>query len=603
MSDPRTPPRRTSSASRMSEGYRILLVSVATLAVVSITAAGLAMGVLYRATFEQHRERLVRIVQHRSRILGAVAEFDTKLNKRGLWKSGEPTEVGQILEVYKSFSTFGETGEFTIARLEADQIVWLLSSRDREVTGLSSASLEPEWGQPMRRALQGSAGTMVGVDYRGEKVLAAFEPVPEIGVGIVAKIDLAEIREPFVRAGMLAAGIVLVVVSFGIALTLRLASPLVRRLEERVTERTTQLATANWSLRNEIREREQTEVQLRRMSNVFMGAAAPILIQDDSGRVIDLNAEAERSYGWTREELLGQSIDALVPPEFRLQHRQFARRCLRGERVRNVESWRLTKAGEWIPVLLTFSLLPDSHGGVGGVATIAKDLTQQKRLEEQLRMAAAEATVAEERERRKLALDLHDGVGQLLGLTSMKLGALRTAVADFGLGSKVREIERVVAEVQQRASSLVFQLSPPILHDVGLVAATHWLAEDMGKRFGLEVTVDDEGEAPRLDDTTRITLFRAVSELLTNVAKHAGTKEAHVHFGSRNGAIHITVEDQGIGFDPASRMSGFGLFSIGERLSHLGGSAHVDSAPGKGTTVLLTLPASSWDDEEERASP
>jgi signal transduction histidine kinase len=265
-----------------------------------------------------------------------------------------------------------------------------------------------------------------------------------------------------------------------------------------------------------------------------------------------------------------------------------------------VEGWRLTKAGDWIPVLLTFSLLPETDGGLGGIATIAKDLTQQKRLEEQLRAAAAEATVAEERERRKLAIDLHDGVGQLLGLTSMKLGALRTSVAGLGLVAEVREIERVVVEVQQRASSLVFQLSPPILHDVGLVAATHWLAEDMKERFGLGVTVEDEGERHSLDDTTRITLFRAVSELLTNVAKHAGTSEAHVHLGWRNGTITISVEDQGVGFDPAAPISGYGLFSIGERLSHLGGSAHVDSAPGKGTRILLTVPFSFLDAEDER---
>ena len=105
--------------------------------------------------------------------------------------------------------------------------------------------------------------------------------------------------------------------------------------------------------------------------------------------------------------------------------------------------------------------------------------------------------------------------------------------------------------MQRRTSSLVFQLSPPTLHDVGLVAAAQSLAEDMQRRFGLHVTLEEDGERQSLDETSRITLFRALSELLVNVAKHAETEDADVRFAWQDRLIEITIEDDGVGFDAA----------------------------------------------------
>jgi signal transduction histidine kinase len=255
-----------------------------------------------------------------------------------------------------------------------------------------------------------------------------------------------------------------------------------------------------------------------------------------------------------------------------------------------------------IPVLLTLSLLTDEEGKSAGIVTIAKDLTEQKRLEEQLRAASAEATMAEERERRKLAVDLHDGVGQLLGLASMKLGALRTSVEAFGLDPEVRELEQILIEVQRCASSLVFQLSPPTLHDVGLVAAAHSLADNMQRRYGLHVSLEEEGERRLVDEPTRIALFRALSELLVNVAKHAETAEADVRFGWRDGAVEVTIEDKGAGFDAEAPTTGYGLFSIRERMNRLGGRIEVHSSPGKGSRIVLTAPATSADQGRDTRS-
>ena len=464
----------------MSERGRILLLSMAILVIVSVLAATLAIAALYQMTFEQHRDRLVRMVLHRAGILKTVTAFDAEVHEGEIGGVAGATEVSRLIEVYKHFATFGDTGEFALARLAGDQIVWLLRSRQDDATQLSSTIFDSQAGQPMQRALNGESGTMVGLDYRGKRVLAAYEPVPELGWGAVAKIDIAEIREPFVHAEGIAAGITLILVAAGVGLNLRLTLPLVQRIEARVAQRTAELSEANQSLQKEISER--------------------------------------------------------------------------------------------------------------------------KRLEEELRAAASEATMAEERERRKLAVDLHDGVGQLLGLASMKLGALRTSIESFGLAPEVRELEQIVIEVQRCSSSLVFQLSPPTLHDVGLVAAAHSLAEDMQRRFGLHVTVEENGERQLLDEATRTTLFRALSELLVNVAKHAETGDADIRFAWQDRLVEITIEDDGAGFDPSAATSGYGLFSIRERLTRLGGSAEIESSPGKGTRTVLAAPIAAAEEERDTGS-
>jgi signal transduction histidine kinase len=125
---------------------------------------------------------------------------------------------------------------------------------------------------------------------------------------------------------------------------------------------------------------------------------------------------------------------------------------------------------------------------------------------------------------------------------------------------------------------------------VGLVAALQWLANDMERRYGLQVKVEDEGECVQLDEATRISLFRSVNELLVNVAKHAKVDHAVVRVSYWVGDIAIVVEDQGVGFDSSSNASEYGLFSVRERLHHLGGILTIASKRGEGTKVTLSAP-------------
>jgi hypothetical protein len=203
---------------------------------VSLSAASIAMYVLYRAAFEGHKARLQEVVLSRARLIEAVGRFDARFSGGGFPGGAREATLSQVVEAHENFPGFGETGEFTLARREGDEIVWLLRHRHGDLEAPSPIPLATELAEPMRRALRGESGTIVGLDYRGAEVLAAYEFIAELGWGVVAKIDVREIREPFLRAGLLVAGMALLVIGVGVGFILRVTAPLIRRLEARTDE-------------------------------------------------------------------------------------------------------------------------------------------------------------------------------------------------------------------------------------------------------------------------------------------------------------------------------------------------------------------------------
>jgi len=224
-----------------------------------------------------------------------------------------------------------------------------------------------------------------------------------------------------------------------------------------------------------------------------------------------------------------------------------------------------------------------------------RDVTKQRQVEvdirayqERLQSMSFDAVVTEEQERRRIAIDLHDRLGQALALAQIKLTSVRgELVGDIRsqVDGAVGLLEQAIAD----ARGLIFELSPPILYDLGLKAALGWLADDLEKRHGLKVEVNDDGEDKPLDDAAKAVIFRAVRELLMNVLKHAQSTEAKVSLHLSEGQVRIDVEDRGVGFElgasaGASGGQGFGLLSVREQIARLGGQ------------LLLASPC-------ERASP
>ncbi|HEX5000395.1 MAG TPA: PAS domain-containing sensor histidine kinase [Terriglobia bacterium] len=226
---------------------------------------------------------------------------------------------------------------------------------------------------------------------------------------------------------------------------------------------------------------------------------------------------------------------------------------------------------------------------------VARDVSQRRETERQLdqyrkdlRTMSLELMLAEERERQRLAQDLHDGLGQTLFTARLKL-------AEAGISGPVAQsLSAILEDIAKTVNTLTFELSPPILRLLGLGPAVRWLADDMKARYGLAVQVDGGNGPLPLGEDTAMVVFRIVRELLINVAKHAGVKLAMVSI-RKGSSLKITVEDSGAGFDVTARSLSvegghFGLFSVRERLEYIGGAFKIESAPGAGTRASLTVP-------------
>ncbi len=211
----------------------------------------------------------------------------------------------------------------------------------------------------------------------------------------------------------------------------------------------------------------------------------------------------------------------------------------------------------------------------------------------QLQALAADLEAAEDRERRQIARDLHDDLGQTLAAARIKLSSLSGGTA-AEIQSRAEEIGQLIDGASAAIRSLATQLAPTVLHELGLTAALEWLGEEIGRTFGLGINIVDDGSQKPLTQEARSILYRAVRELLINVAKHAQTPEASVELESDGQRILIRVSDSGVGYEPESTGTAnprrLGLVNIRERLSLIGGTLQVRSQPGRGTTAVLSAP-------------
>ena len=339
-----------------------------------------------------------------------------------------------------------------------------------------------------------------------------------------------------------------------------------------------------------VQEELRQRTQLQRA--VLDATLAGIVTIDDSGTIESANPAVETIFGYATDELIGRNVKMLMPAPYHDEHDGYLARHRRTGQKRIIGAGRevrgLRKDASEFRVHLTVKEL--QQGGRPIFVGFLHDLTGEEHLESQLRDMAQQSALAESRERRRLAEDLHDGLGQILALAKVKLGMLRAGRRTATSNPGIEEIEQLLSEAHEAATSLTFQLSSPVLHDLGLVAGAQWLAEDVGRRFGICVEIEDDGEPKPLAEEVQLTLFRSLRELLINVAKHAKSGEAHVRIWRKAGFIHITVEDEGVGFDPDSTRHGFGLFSALQRLQHVGGGLRIESVPGDGTRIHMSAP-------------
>jgi PAS domain S-box-containing protein len=338
------------------------------------------------------------------------------------------------------------------------------------------------------------------------------------------------------------------------------------------------------------------------------GAQDMIAVMSEEGAIVEVNRAWEQAMGVPREQAKGRRPADFAPESVRnAREAEYTAFIARGGVDTPPPVPVRQPDGSVIQVEATRSLV-DVGGGKRLVLFIGRDVTERLRLAEQLHEAQIEsekwremarqvvfdATVAEERQRRRIAVDLHDRIGQQLALAKISLASVREGLPG-GPRSAVENAAVLLAQTIDDTRSLAFDLSPPVLYDLGLKEALCWLAEDVEQRHGMKLEVADDGTEKPLDDASKAILFRAVRELIMNVLKHAHAKVTKVSLGRMGDQVQVVVEDDGIGFDVQAWTQGrtggsFGLLSIHEQIACLAGTLSVESAPAEGTCVSLCIP-------------
>jgi PAS domain-containing protein len=236
-------------------GSVLLLIVIMTAVSCSIGIA--AIGLLYHAAFTEESLRLVEIVKSRASLIEAISRFSEN-HRRDYPKGLRAATLSQIKDAHAAYEGFGKTGEFTLAERQANSIQFILPFRHAGSDTPTRIPLQSNLAEPMRQALAGRSGTLIGLDYRGAKVLAAYEPVPILDLGIVAKIDLAEIHAPFLRAGGIVITTGVLLVSVGMMLFFRVTTPMLQRITDS-EERFRSISTAAQDVIIMINDRDQIE--------------------------------------------------------------------------------------------------------------------------------------------------------------------------------------------------------------------------------------------------------------------------------------------------------------------------------------------------------
>ncbi len=350
-------------------------------------------------------------------------------------------------------------------------------------------------------------------------------------------------------------------------------------------------------------ERKRAEAALLRYEHIVSGTDDFMAFIDREYTYQAINQAYLHAFGKQREEIIGHTGEALFGTEvFETFLKPKQDRCLAGEEV-FYEDWLdfPLRGRRYLDVRYKPFREPD--GSIAGIVVSARDITDRKKVEEQLvdyqdqlRTLTLELSLAEERERRRIAAGLHDDIGQTLAMARVKVGALQQSQPSGESTQLTEEIQELIDQTIRITRSLTFELSSPILYALGLEAALQHLGERLERQNGIRCHVDVDQQQKALRAETSVVLYRIVRELIRNIEKHAHARQVQMAVGRDDDQIHITVEDDGVGFDASRggqgfiRTGRFGLFSIREQLKYIGGRLELESVAGKGTRAVVVAP-------------
>ena len=596
------------------------------MAVISVT--------LYRHEIRKQRELLQVTAQSQARLIEAIARYDA--NVAGILRDADPghdataATLSRIINAHEQYEGFGKTGEFTLARRDKDSIVFILRHRHGAIEQPAPVAFDSDLAEPMRRALNGLSGTVIGLDYRGETVLAAHEPVAVLNLGIVAKIDMAEIRKPFIRSGLSAAVISLLVVLAGTTAFFWIGKPIIARLEAHSRD-----------LEKEIEDRIQAEEALREseIMNRSLLEGSPVCnkIIDLDFKLRYMSAAGLKMLKLTDvEPYYGQPFPfEFYPESVRATLIKGLKQAMAGE-ISSVEVPIHDIEGHEVWCHTTFVPAVDDDGRVEYVIGTSVDITDRKRAEEQRLSLERQMQHAQKLESLGVLAGgiAHDFNNLLMTI----LGNADLALLELSPYAPARENIKEIEKASKRAAELAKQMlaysgkgrfvieSIDLRELIGEMA--HLLKVSISKKAELKYNFADN--LPPFDgDATQIR--QIIMNLITNASEAIGDKSGVIALSTgamecdrtyldggyeilRAGLdeplpeglyVYLEVADTGCGmdnetiekaFDPffSTKFSGRGLglaAVLGIVRGHHG-AINIYSELTKGTTFKILFPAS-----------
>lgn len=530
-----------------------------------------------------------------------------------------------LFPLIQSWPTPSATSETLLVRRDKDHVLFLNHLRHSEVPALTLRAPLTNTNVISVMAIHGHQGSVEGSDYRGKAVLATIQSISDSPWYLISKIDKEEIYAPLRNHDWLVISLVGVLI-MGAAVSVGFF----------------------WSQQNSQFFRNQYESELKRheiakrYEFLTQYANDSILLEDLNGKILEANERALLAYGYSRDEMLRLSMLDISGPG--IVSRNEGVLMPHEERGIVFETVHRRKDGSLFPVEVSSRVV--QLGGVDYVQSIVRDITERKhaelamreaqdelerRVEERtaellranevlqseiverrrvekalrksesmLKLRSAQLLLAQETERKRLALDLHDSIGQ--SLSAIKMGVLECHRATGNGQDGHRLLEPLLKMIHQSVDDvrrISMNLRPSILDDLGILATIDWFTTEMGKVHpGMRIRKDISVEEEEIPEGLKIVAYRILQESFNNIAKHSGATLVNIFLTKENGRLEMKVTDNGNGFDPHSPSSrqdstgGLGLSSMRERAELSGGEFTFVSRVGEGTEVTVSWPGS-----------
>ncbi len=527
------------------------------MAAATLIVTALSISSLYLAAVEQYRLRLADVAQYQASLIETIAEFGRRANADADSAAIQAMTLEQIDLAQRAFQGFGKSGEIMLARQRGDEIEFIMSRRHESAATPRPIPFDGKWAEPMRRALSGESGVIAALDYRGERVLAAYEPVAIFGLGLVAKIDIAEIRTPFVHAGFVSVALAVLVIFIASRVFFRVSAPIQHAIDRN--------AETFLTLAETTRE--------------------GIILADTRGVIEFVNPAAERLFGFRHGELIGEPLTRLMPPEHAAAHDGYVRNYLQTGVGKIIGIGRqltaMRKDGTRFPIYLSIGDIRTSSARL--FAGVILDMSEQQQLQREILQIPVS-------EQRRIGQELHDGLGQQL----TGLGLLATSLVNKA--SKIEhDLARRLADGLQDAIAQVRALSrglmPVDVDAEGFRSALQTLIDDIRahSRIAIELVID---QPVRITDNNRaMHLYRIAQEAVNNALKHADAQRIEVRLGIDGNRGFMAIRDDGRGFDRERALGdGLGLRIMQHRCGLIDAQFTLTTSPGDGTEIKCHFP-------------